>query len=93
MDDSQLFSRVMEEYGTREKEEEEPEAKADDAGKEKGTKKSKTDKKDGLMQAEERLTGSVTGSVYKKYFQFGGGLFKIPVILLLLTCYQGAQGT
>lgn len=93
MDDSRLFSHVMEEYGTRDKEEEEPEAKVDGAAKETEAKKDKTDKKDGLMQAEERLTGSVTGSVYKRYFRFAGGLIKIPIILLLLTGYQGAQGT
>lgn len=91
MNDSVFFSRVMEEYGTREKEEaQEVEEGVEDV---KATDvKKKVAKKDGLMQAEERLTGSVTGSVYKRYFQFAGGLFRLPVILLLLTGYQGASG-
>ena len=93
MKDSVLFSRVMEEYGTHDKEEEEEAQKAEEDDKAKDAKKDKSNKKDGLMQAEERLTGSVTGSVYKQYFQFSGGLFKLPVILLLLTGYQGASGT
>ncbi|KAI0087237.1 multidrug resistance-associated ABC transporter [Irpex rosettiformis] len=90
MNDSVLFSRVMEEYGTHEKEEEDSQKDEDDS-KAEGVKKDKSAKKEGLMQAEERLTGSVTGSVYKQYFQYSGGLFKLPVILLLLAGYQCAS--
>ncbi|KAI0700341.1 multidrug resistance-associated ABC transporter [Cytidiella melzeri] len=90
MNDSVLFSHVMEEYGTREKEEEVEEAKKDEGvDKAKGVKKDKSDK--GLMQTEERLTGAVSGSVYKDYFRYAGGLIKVPIILLLLTGFQGAQ--
>lgn len=92
MKDSVLFSHIMEEYGKHEKEEEEEVEQAADGEKTKAVKKEKSDKKDNLMQTEERLTGSVTGSVYKRYFQFSGGFYKLPVILLLLTAYQGASG-
>lgn len=93
MDDSVLFSRVMEEYGTHEKEaEEEEEDEKKDVGKAKDAVKAKAGKKEGLMQAEERVTGAVSGSIYLKYFQYAGGIIKLPIILLLLTGYQGASG-
>lgn len=90
MRDSVLFSRVMEEYGTREKEDdeekiEEDEEKAKDVVKDKG-------KKEGLMQEEERLTGAVSGSVYLEYFRYAGGIIKLPIILLLIAGFQGSQG-
>ena len=44
------------------------------------------------MQAEERLTGAVAGTVYTKYFTYAGGVILIPMLLLLLLAYQGAQG-
>ncbi|KAI0071668.1 multidrug resistance-associated ABC transporter [Panus rudis PR-1116 ss-1] len=91
MNNSFLFSRIMEEYGSLEKEK--------DTGNPEKTKELTTalDSKDmkksqqTLMQEEERLTGSVSGTVYTKYIQYAGGLFLIPVILLLVTLYQGAQ--
>ena len=48
--------------------------------------------KSGLMQAEERMTGSVAASVYTKYLRQAGGIFWAPVILALLFLAQGAQG-
>lgn len=45
-----------------------------------------------LMQMEERITGSVTWDVYRKYLKFAGGIVWAPTILLLLTVTQGAQG-
>ena len=92
MDNSVLFSHVMEEYGNLEKEKAKEEAekdkeKADDTVKEKDTKKV------GLIQAEERMTGSVAGTVYAGYFRFAGGMVRLPIILLLLACFQGASGT
>ena len=91
MGNSVLFSRVMEEYGNLEKEKEEEEKTKDE---EKiGDGKKKAGKKVGLMQEEERLTGSVAGSVYTKYFRFAGGVVRMPIILVLLTLYQGSNGT
>lgn len=91
MGDSVLFSRVMEEYGTQEKEKEEKvedtkvAEKATDAAIDKGAKK-------GLMQEEERLTGSVSANVYARYLRSAGGLYHLPLILALLAGYQGSSG-
>lgn len=91
MGDSVLFSRVMEEYGTQEKEKEEKvedtkvTEKATDAAIDKGAKK-------GLMQEEERLTGSVSANVYARYLRSAGGLYHLPLILALLAGYQGSSG-
>lgn len=92
MQDSVIFSRVMEEYGTQEDKEENVE---DTKEAEKVAKEAKegSGTRDELMQEEERLTGSVDGSVYAKYLRAAGGLFYFPLILLLLVGYQGAAGT
>ncbi|KAG5647497.1 hypothetical protein DXG03_009434 [Asterophora parasitica] len=44
-----------------------------------------------LMQAEERNTGAVSWSVYKKYMVFAGGIFWAPVILFLLAVFEASQ--
>lgn len=90
MADSVVFSRLMDEFGNLEKESEEKAAKKDD-DKVADPAKDKA-KKVGLIQEEERLTGSVAGQVYAKYFRFAGGLVRMPVILVLLAGYQGASG-
>jgi ATP-binding cassette, subfamily C (CFTR/MRP), member 1 len=83
----------MDEYGSLEKEEKieekekKDEEKSTDASKETGGKKAR------LMQEEERITGSVAGVVYAKYFRFAGGLVRLPIILVLLAGFQGANGT
>ena len=94
MADSVLFSRVMEEYGSQEeeKEEEEEEGKDGKSKEKSGDDKAKSGKKGGLMQAEERLTGSVSTMVYVKYLRYAGGLLWAPIILALLVAYQGVQG-
>ena len=95
MADSVLFSRVMEEYGTREHgkksdrasvQETLVEDKAKDADQDKSTA---TDK---LIQDEERLVGAVSGAVYRKYFKFAGGYTRLFIILALIAAFQGAQG-
>lgn len=91
MNDSVLFSRVMDEYGSLEKEKGDVERKKSDDKTADGAKKDT--KKVNLMQDEERLTGSVAGAVYAKYFRFAGGLVRLPVILVLLAGYQGSNGT
>ena len=98
MNDSVLFSHVMEEYGTHETEETEEtadkqEKKPDNKENVKAKElKESPDAQEKLMQDEERVTGSVTGSIYAEYFRYAGGLVKIPIIVLLLTGYQGSQG-
>jgi hypothetical protein len=91
MKDSVVFSRLMDEYGSLEEEAEkkgtEKEGAAPNSPEELSKKAVAT-----LMQAEERNTGSVTWQVYAKYLHFAGGIIWAPVILLLLTLTQGAQG-
>jgi hypothetical protein len=97
---SSTFSRLMEEYGSLEKEEEEV-AEADAAVAEKvdatpdDAHKGQDDKKAAkthLMQEEERETGAVTFKVYSRYFRFAGSILWAPAILTLLMMSQGAQG-
>ena len=92
MRDSVIFSRVMEEYGTHDKEEETTEKKEEKSDGEKDGAK-KDEKKGTLMQAEERLTGAVSGSVYLEYFKYAGGIIKLVIIIALIICFQGSSGT
>ncbi|KAI0826665.1 multidrug resistance-associated ABC transporter [Trametes gibbosa] len=91
MDDGEMFSRLMEEYGSLEKQEanaiiDKPDLKVKD-------KKAKGPEREHqtLIQAEERLTGAVSFSVYTKYFKFAGGATVFPMIMLWLVLSQGAQ--
>jgi ATP-binding cassette, subfamily C (CFTR/MRP), member 1 len=100
MADSVLFSRIMDEYGSQEKEKEEAEKKAAEEGK----LKPKTDAEPGvsaeekkkgqaaLMSAEERNTGAVTGETYRKYLGFAGSVMWAPYIAIMLALVQGAAG-
>ncbi|KIP09393.1 hypothetical protein PHLGIDRAFT_534837 [Phlebiopsis gigantea 11061_1 CR5-6] len=88
MKDSVIFSGVMEEYGSHEKNADEIEEKIEEKVEVSTKEKSK---KVGLMQEEERMTGSVAGEVYSKYFRFAGGMLRLPIIFLLLAGYQGAS--
>ncbi|KAG0212661.1 hypothetical protein BGX28_005857 [Mortierella sp. GBA30] len=61
-------------------------------------KKDGTEKKDspagkpkGLMSQEERATGSVDGRVYKGYVKAAGGIYLIPLMLVLLIITQVAK--
>lgn len=91
-----VFSRLMEEYGSQEKDDEaaatgstekedkvpeDAHAKQDD----------KTSAATPLMQVEERETGAVTWKVYASYFRMAGSVLWAPAIALLLALSQGAQ--
>ncbi|KAF7792645.1 hypothetical protein EIP86_003742 [Pleurotus ostreatoroseus] len=94
MADSVLFSHVMEEYGTQDKDkDEEIEEKEGEKEEEKDADgdKSKDGKATHLMQEEERLTGSVSNSVYAEYFRYAGGLIWALIIVTMLTLYQGSS--
>jgi ATP-binding cassette subfamily C (CFTR/MRP) protein 1 len=95
-----IFSHLMEEYGNLEaeahadnhlssKRKVKKDAEAEDSTEEGGPKKNSNI---ALMQTEERNTGAVTWSVYQKYLGFTGGMIWAPIIVLLLTLTQGAQG-
>lgn len=89
MADSVLFSHVMEEYGSQENDKDEGKEEKEEKA---GDDTKKLGKKGALMQAEERLTGSVSSSVYASYLRYAGGLVWAPIILVMLAGYQGAQG-
>ena len=96
MVNGQAFARLMDEYGSLEKEAKadaaaapnqkvtEVETEATSAPLEKTTQ--------GLMQQEERLTGAVSWSVYTRYFRYAGGFFVFPVVVLCTVLAQGSQG-
>ena len=103
MENGQMFARLIEEYGSLEKQEEEQEqATIDDtqktlvAAKRKDYKTVATEpaqnlKTKGLMQDEERAIGAVSWQVYAKYFRFSGGIIIFPLVLLWVVLSQGAQ--
>jgi ATP-binding cassette, subfamily C (CFTR/MRP), member 1 len=93
MGDSIIFSRLMYEYGNLEQEKQTEKPRTSE-----GKTAQKLDEFDNqaaggdLMQVEERNTGAVTWGIYSKYLRFAGGRVWAPVILLLLTLTEGAQG-
>lgn len=94
MGNSVMFSQIMEEYGSLDNPKKDVvEATKKQPGSSSDPEKGPQQKTHvGLMQDEERLTGSVTLSVYGRYLQFAGGLVWAPIIILLLTLSQVAQG-
>ncbi|KAH8103346.1 multidrug resistance-associated ABC transporter [Cristinia sonorae] len=91
--DSPIFSRIMEEYGTMDKAEDADQVKGEKIEDPKAAKEGKDAQKPqaGLMQAEERVIGSVSGDIYLKYFRYAGGVILIPFLVLLVALYQGSQ--
>ena|ERR1700722_18342170 len=90
MKNSVIFSRLMEEYGSLKQEKEKDKFHGGNAEENNNINNDKAE--DELMQVEERSTGAVTWGVYSRYLRFAGGLFWVPLILILLTLMQGAQG-
>ncbi|KAK7454037.1 hypothetical protein VKT23_011548 [Stygiomarasmius scandens] len=92
MASSVLFSRLMEEYGSQEREKETDTEKPEGLEGKVSADDKKTEKKvPALMQQEERNTGAVSWTTYRKYLQFAGGITWGPFILLLLILGQVSQ--
>lgn len=95
MRDSVTFARMIEEYGNIEREKQKAEAavveKVDESAA-LGASKESDKEQPGLMQEEERFTGSVSWRTYHAYFRYAGGLSWVLIILLLTGLMQGAQG-
>ncbi|KAF9019789.1 multidrug resistance-associated ABC transporter [Hymenopellis radicata] len=89
MGNSVIFSRIMEEHGSLEREEK---AETDESAKavSADVKIDSLEKKGTLMQEEERVTGSVAWSTYRDYMRFAGGLVWFPIFVTLLTLNQVA---
>jgi len=92
MNESILFSRLIEEYGSQHEElntggSKRADVKQEDDGEAKGEGDA------ALMQEEERNTGAVTWEVYAQYLRLAGGIVWGPIIIILLIAIQGAAGT
>ncbi|KAJ7457054.1 multidrug resistance-associated ABC transporter [Mycena latifolia] len=93
MKDGVVFSRLMEDYGNIDQEEQASTVKGEKAAVVADDKDTIDAKKDqaALMQTEERSTGAVSWETYRKYLKYAGGVAWAPFIILLLTLSQGAQ--
>ena len=80
--DGQSFSRLIEEFGSLQREEEEEEEQNDTKEKAKKDIKKVTSGKPGaaLITEEERETGAVMLSVYKGYLRHAGSVLWGPII-------------
>ena len=91
MNESILFSRLIEEYGSQHGEQE-AEGSKRVVVKQEAEGEAKKGGGDALMQEEERNTGAVTWEVYAQYLRFAGGIVWGPIIIILLVVVQGAAG-
>ena len=91
MNDSAVFSRLIEEHGNAHtKNQNAPTGKESASF---GGWKASTDAvEDVLMQEEERNTGAVGWVIYKKYLKNAGGIIWAPVIGALLLIVEGNNG-
>jgi len=85
------FSKFVNEFGAKEDQEKDGDEDEDRSGE---RKKVEPDKKAvagvGIMQAEERNTGAVSGQIYKAYISAGKGEIAMPLLLIALIFSQGS---
>jgi len=95
MNGGEAFTRLMEEYGAAEDEggrsKRSAARRATTTGVREDDKELK-EAKDVLMQLEERTTGAVPWSTYKRYLVFVGGSVVIPAVLAALLINQAIAG-
>ena len=90
----QALARLVEEFGSQEKNSEDTESLDEDEELDKPKAKQQgSEGQAALMQAEERNTGQVESVIYKKYLKAAGGLSWAPLLILLLALSQASQGT
>ncbi|KAJ2912814.1 hypothetical protein MD484_g7600, partial [Candolleomyces efflorescens] len=85
------FSRIIEEYGRMEGGHATAETKNQAIAAHNPAESQLQEAKDALMQLEERNTGGVPWETYKRYASFLGGLFWIPLVILLLLLNQATS--
>ncbi|KAG6849131.1 hypothetical protein H0H93_011041, partial [Arthromyces matolae] len=90
---SNIFASLMEEYGRLDNKEG---GKLGDQQKMRNAEvdldqDAKKEVEAALMQAEERNTGAVSWSIYKKYLEYCGGIFWAPVVLFILVMNEASQ--
>ena len=86
------FSKFVQEFGNDEKEDngEKPQDESE-AIEEDGKKRRPEVAGASLMQAEERVTGAVSGAVYAAYFRAGRGRIVLPLLILGLVMMQASS--
>jgi len=89
--ESVVFAKLMEEYGRLEQQTDHGILRNRQAKVAAGSSGRKTGDAT-LMQAEERNTGAVPWSLYKKYLSFAGGIAWAPIIVGLLLLNEAARG-
>ena len=91
--DGQSFSRLIEEFGSAEEEEGKKDEGEDDQKKDEGVKKLGPSKPGAaLMTEEERETGAVSSTVYKRYLKHAGSVLWGPAVIIFVLLMQGASG-
>ncbi|KAF9020670.1 multidrug resistance-associated ABC transporter [Hymenopellis radicata] len=90
VNDGAVFSRIMDEYGSLEKQGVAPNKRGTTMDDIKG--EASIDKKDTLMQEEERFTGAVTWKTYRDYFRFAGTRLWGPLLFVLLLLNEASSG-
>ncbi|SJL01375.1 uncharacterized protein ARMOST_04696 [Armillaria ostoyae] len=89
IENSVIFSRVMEEYGTAECYNDAPEnSRIVDINGKKAVADLPKYKNGALIRTEERYTGSVAWKTYRDYLRVAGGVIWAPILLLLLVLNQ-----
>lgn len=86
-----LLPRLIEEHGGLDQQQfnQSPTLKGDDVN---NVVETKAEFGKTLMVDEERERGAVSWSIYRDYLKYAGGAYWAPIILLLLTLMQVAQG-
>ncbi|KAK0453030.1 multidrug resistance-associated ABC transporter [Armillaria borealis] len=89
IENSVIFSRVMEEYGTAECYNDAPEnSRIVDINGKRAVADLPKYKNSALIRTEERYTGSVAWKTYRDYLRVAGGVIWAPILLLLLVLNQ-----
>ncbi|EJD45804.1 ABC transporter [Auricularia subglabra TFB-10046 SS5] len=85
------FSKFVKDFGAKEEEQEEDDQGEKKPNVEAGKMQKKFEAGAKISQAEERNTGSVSGSVYKDYYRAGRGHILFPLLVLVVLFWQGAS--
>ena len=88
------FYRFVEEFGTKDSEQNEEEGEASAGDQVEEVKENKVRKAvvgKSMMQEEERTTGAVNRDVYKEYLKAGNGQVIIPLLIVSIALLQGCQ--
>ncbi|KAL5494990.1 hypothetical protein ACEPAI_452 [Sanghuangporus weigelae] len=92
MSSNGAFSKFVQEFGNDENEDSGDKLDEEFGPEQDGDKKRRTEAAGAsLMQAEERVTGAVSGAVYAAYFRAGRGRLVLPLLLFGLVMVQASS--